>query len=225
MEKLPTILHSTIAVPLASIGTHHKAPKGRSETQFERDLWQYFPGKIHTGLLIKRPDLIQPYVPDFAYLDKDIAIDIEIDEPYTHDTRQPLHYLNCPKDAARNKFFLDHGWSIIRFSEAQIIRSPASCCKTIASTIATRTGDSSIMAPFRQVPTLKPDRRWTKDQAEHLAAQNYREQYLATTEKPDSNSALMTRNLTVQCPICGETVRWQGHYVSCSNCGYDRFVL
>lgn len=238
MEKLPTILlPSAQPQPIQPLGTHHKAPKGRSETQFERDLWRYFPGKIQVGLLIKRPDLAQPYVPDFAYVDRthQLYLDIEVDEPYTYDTQQPLHYLGCPKDQRRNQFFLDQGWGVIRFSEAQVLRFPASCCKTIAATIATLTQDNSIMTPFRQIPTLKPESRWSADEAQRLAAQGYRDSYLASSaevaepkkkrRKNKVQPGLMSTNLAFHCPACGEMVWWQGHYVQCSNCGYDRFVL
>ncbi len=225
MEKLPTILLPKVdRLPIAPVGTHHKAPRGRSESQFERDLWRYFPGKIHTGLLVKRPELNQPYVPDFAYLDREIAIDIEVDEPYTHDTRQPIHFLDCPKDRSRNQFFTDHGWIVIRFSETQVIKSPASCCKAIASTIAQISGDNTIMSAFRQVLTLKPDRRWTVEQAQELATQNYRER-LQPASEPTKNPNLMNGDLSFHCPTCGELVQWRGHYVRCANCGYDQFVL
>ncbi|BAU11692.1 unknown protein [Leptolyngbya sp. NIES-3755] len=224
MEKLPTILFPSLdRLPLPPVGTHHKAPRGRSESQFERDLWRYFPGKIHTGLLVKRPELDQPYVPDFAYLDRDMAIDIEIDEPYTIDTRQPLHFLDCPKDRSRNQFFTAHGWIVIRFSEAQVIKNPESCCKTIASTIAKISGDNTIMNAFRQIPTLKPDRRWTIEQAQHLATQNYREQLQLKAAPKQPN--IINGDLSFHCPTCGELVRWRGHYVNCANCGYDQFVL
>ncbi|HEY9639040.1 MAG TPA: hypothetical protein V6C57_01075, partial [Coleofasciculaceae cyanobacterium] len=145
------------------------------------------------------------------------------------------------KDILRNQYFLDAGWIVIRFSEQQVIASPASCCKTIASTIATLTGNSSLMAPFRQIPTLKPTKRWTAEEAAAMAAIAYREQYLPATNaispvtqpprkrrKPVPAAPaqrLITADLRFHCPECGDTVPWQGHYVCCATCGYDGFVL
>ncbi|HEY9860968.1 MAG TPA: hypothetical protein V6D16_15790, partial [Candidatus Obscuribacterales bacterium] len=96
MERFPTVLIPTVIADSASLvqvqkalqqtippaGFHIKAPKGHSETQFEHDLWRYFPGKIQTGLMVSNPKLQQPYVPDFAYIDHslNLHIDIEIDE-------------------------------------------------------------------------------------------------------------------------------------------------
>lgn len=255
MDYLPTVLTPPIPVPFPPTppcGVRYKAPKGHSETQFEHDLNRYFPGKIHTGLMMQRSGLNHPYIPDLAYLDPDhqLAIDIEVDEPYSHTTRQPLHYADCSKDAQRNQWFLEQGWLVIRFSEAQVVRSPASCCKTIASAIAGVTGNNTIMAPFRQVRSLKPEPRWTQAEAQELAAQNYREQYIASTsvetqfqpaptskprrknrQRAGSRAASQPRSLqttavTFFCPECGEgPIRWQGHYVCCSTCHYDAFVL
>ncbi len=256
MERFPTVLIPTAIADSASMaqvrqalqqtippaGVHLKAPKGHSETQFERDLWQYFPGKIQTGLMVSNPKLQQPYVPDFAYIDQslNLHIDIEIDEPYAYGTRKPIHYLDSTKDQQRNQYFLDQGWLIIRFSEEQVVRSPASCCKAVASAIATLLGDSAMLHPFRQVPTLKPQKRWTEAEAQVMAEQAYREKYLVAQpstqpatksqqrQKQTSRSSprLITANFTFYCPECGDgPIRWQGHYVSCPTCHYDEFVL
>lgn len=260
MEKLPTILipsaileatassqqhlQQVLSQTLCPLGIHHKAPKGHSETEFEHDLWRYFPGKIHTGLLVKRPDYDQPYIPDFAYIDSqlNLHIDVEIDEPYTINTRQPLHYLGCLKDQQRNQFFLEQGWVVIRFSEAQVVKSPASCCKAIAATIASITGYSAIMHSFREVSTLKPERRWTQVEAQQMAETTYREQYLAESQTQAQTiikrkrrkqhqefrkvPAVVTANFTFYCPECGDgPIRWQGHYICCPNCSYDAFAL
>jgi very-short-patch-repair endonuclease len=256
MERFPTILippaiadsvslsqvQQALQQTIPPTGVHIKAPKGHSETQFEHDLWRYFPGKIQTGLLVSNPACKQPYVPDFAYIDQslNLYIDIEIDEPYAYGTQKPIHYLGSAKDQQRNQYFLDQGWLIIRFSEEQVVRSPASCCKAIASAIATLLGDSAMLHPFRQVPTLKPQKRWTGAEAKVMAEQAYREKYLVAQipaqptmqsqrrQKQTSCSSprFMTANFTFYCPECGDgPIRWQGHYVSCPTCHYDKFVL
>lgn len=224
MERLPTILiPDQLAEQVCAIEIHHKPPKGHSESQFERDLWRYFPGKIHTGFKLKRPELNQAYIPDFAYIDPEVPlhIDIEIDEPYSFTTRQPLHYLGEPKDQQRNQFFLAQGWIVIRLSEAQVVKFPDRCCKVIASTIATLTQNNAIMAAFRQIPTLKPERRWNVDQAQKMSEQGIRESY----QKRSDNTGLISQNLVFHCPVCGESVYWKSHYVQCSNCGYDNFAV
>ncbi|EKQ71206.1 hypothetical protein OsccyDRAFT_0058 [Leptolyngbyaceae cyanobacterium JSC-12] len=253
MEKLPTILIPTaitdaIATSKDSlpwvlkqtqspVGMHYKPPKGHSEIQFEQDLWQYFPNRIHTGLMMPRPGHDQPYVPDFAYIDPilNLYIDIEVDEPYTHNTRQPLHYADSEKDQQRNQFFLEAGWIVIRFSELQVVKMPMSCCKVIASTIASITQDNTLMNPFRQVPTLKPEQRWSYEEAQHMIKTAYREQYLPAPQsdfssKPrksrksvhsaHSRSPIRITQFTFYCSVCGEgPLRWKGSYIACPTCG------
>lgn len=253
MERFPTVLlppalqsvnrdaeqrYQVLKQTVRPAAVHSRPPRGHSESQFEQDLWRYFPGKIHTGMMT-RADGATPYVPDFVYIDPDcnLHIDIEIDEPYTYDTRQPLHYLNCTKDQQRNQAFLNWGWVIIRFSEAQIVQAPASCCKTIAGLVATLTDDSHLMSAFRSVPTLKPERRWTELEAQQMAVVNSRARYLASPQpiaksrkrksQPSPRSRfVLTAHFTFYCPACGEgPIRWQGHYICCPNCRYDAFAL
>jgi very-short-patch-repair endonuclease len=241
LDALQQVLRQTVK-PTAA---HYKPPRGHSESQFEHDLWRYFPGKIQTGLLLPRPDQASPYTPDFTYFDAklNLYIDIEIDEPYTYETHQPLHYLNCPKDQQRNQRFLEWGWVVIRFSEAQVVKYPASCCKTIASVVGQITGDNSIMVSFRQVPTLKPEPCWTRTEAQQMADRRYRSSYLSRSqpqvpaeakpsksrrrkEQPPIKSPILTAKFTFYCPECGEgPIRWQGHYICCPNCQFDAFAL
>lgn len=237
-------LQSLLSQTVQPIAAHYRPPKGHSETQFEHELWRYFPGKIHTEMIMPQSEnqalkSASPYTPDFVYIEPklNLHIDIEVDEPYTYDTRQPLHYIDCPKDQIRNQCFLAWGWAVIRFSEAQVVKFPESCCKTIASVIAKITGDSSIMVSFRQVSTLKPADHWTLAEAEQMAAANYRATYLTAStptklnkrkRKPQhfKRASVITANFTFYCPECGEgPIRWRGHYISCPNCQYDAFAL
>ncbi|MFM7426296.1 MAG: DUF559 domain-containing protein [Elainella sp.] len=236
-DTLPKALSQTVP----PTGARHRPPRGHAESQFERDLWRYFPGKIHTGLLIQPDETLPPYAPDFAYIDPrlNLHIDIELDEPYSYDSGQPLHYRDCAKDQLRNQRFLDWGWVVIRFSEQQAVQFPERCCKAIASLIATLTQDSSVMVSFRQVATLKPERCWTQTEAEQMAAAQFRNSYLAQPlslarslpqarrrKPPSPRRAFTASSLTFYCPECGEgPIRWQGHYIACPNCRYDAFAL
>ncbi len=161
-------------------GNRSIAPKGKAEDKFGDCLRQYFPGKIHSGLTLNIPDYPHPYTPDFAYLDYSLKlhIDIELDEPYAYNTKEPTHYLGAWKDDNRNNFFLGKGWVVIRFSEEQVVRHPHSCCKTVAQAIAEVLGDNSVLNQFATVPNLQPMRRWTQSEAEDMAANDYRNTYL-----------------------------------------------
>ena len=140
---------------------------------------QYFPNNIYSGLTLKIPNFDHPYTPNFAYINSSLKlhIDIELDEPYAHNIKEPTHYLGAWKDNNRNDFFLDKGWLVIRFSEEQASRHPKSCCKTIASVIAQVLGDDSVLNQFVNVPNLRTMQQWTQSEAEDMAASNYRNKY------------------------------------------------
>ena len=156
------------------------AIKGKSEAKFEQYLNRYFPRQIYTDLALRIPNFERPYTADFTYIDKEIKlfIDIEIDEPYIYNTREPIHYIGYWKDQIRNNFFNNKGWIVIRFSEEQVVRYPDSCCKFIAQQIAEITGNSAITNQFAQTPDLQPQQQWTEKEAIEMANRKERDDYL-----------------------------------------------
>ena len=160
-------------------GNNSSAQRGQSEASFERHLNKYFPGKIHTGLSLSIPGYEYPYTADFAYIDATINlyIDIEIDEPYDYKSRRPTHYSQASKDEKRNNFFLRRYWVVIRFAEEQVVRWPSSCCKLVASTISEIMCER-IPSCFSDVPELQLVNQWTKEEAEEMAANSYRNKYM-----------------------------------------------
>jgi hypothetical protein len=156
------------------------ARKGKSEPKFEQHLNHYFPRQIYTHLALIIPNFKCPYTADFTYIDKEIKlfIDIEIDEPYIYNTREPIHYIGYWKDQIRNDFFNNKGWIVIRFSEEQVVRYPDSCCKFIAQQIAEITRNSAITSQFAQTPDLQPQQQWTEKEAIEMAYRKERDDYL-----------------------------------------------
>jgi hypothetical protein len=159
------------------------APVGASEREFNKVLEQYFPGRVQTQL--KFPFAINgkeyAYSIDFAIVFDEIGvcIDCEIDEPYDYKSRRPTHCIDQQADAIRNSFFIESNWIVIRFSEAQIVLHPHSCCKTIAALVSRIIGSNKFLREFENVPDLKPTPKWTKRQAKRMAKQRVRDRYLS----------------------------------------------
>jgi len=151
---------------------------GKSEKYFGKYLFSYFKDKIHTQLVVQNPNYDDGYhyTPDFAYIDDQIKlyIDIEIDEPYSGS--KPLHYLERQSQQTRDTHFRSLGWIVIRFAEEQVVRQPESCCKVIADAIATITGERPLI--FTNTPDLRQVRCWNKAEAEEMARNKYRNTYL-----------------------------------------------
>jgi hypothetical protein len=163
-------------------GNKSKATRGRSEQGFERHLKRHFGNKIFTKLEVQNPIYSDGfhYTPDFAYIDitYHLYIDIEIDEPYDLDSRQPKHFLGLETEQVRDKHFVvDRRWVVIRFSEEQVECWPESCCKTIAALLAEITADKSCLYPFANIPKLERMQRWTEHEARRKAESDYRNTY------------------------------------------------
>jgi hypothetical protein len=154
------------------------AQVGVSEEEFLRYLKQYFP-QIKQGVEFDS-GADYPYSADFIFVHSSgLSIDIEIDEPYVGNTKQPHHAIDQGKDSQRNAFFTQGNWVVIRFAEEQVVRYPRSCCKTIAQAIDYVTGDSSYLEKLRVVPDPIRVPLWTSRQAKQMAKQNYRQAYLS----------------------------------------------
>lgn len=174
----PLSPHTLLTPTLQPSKNSSAAQVGVSEGEFLRYLSQYFSG-IKQGIDFDS-GADYPYSADFVLVHRSgLSIDIEIDEPYVGNTKQPHHAIDQGKDSQRNAFFIRSNWVVIRFAEEQVVRYPRSCCKTIAQAIYYVTGDSSYLEKLRVVPDPIRVPLWTSRQAKRMAKQNYRQTYLS----------------------------------------------
>jgi hypothetical protein len=116
------------------------------------------------------------YYPDFIYSDATgLRIDIEVDEPYVWTTGEPRHCLG--QDEARNAFFLQQQWLVLRFTEEQVARYPMACCQQLADLIYHVTGQHYAPRSYRE--RLAPQPQWDWAEAKRLAAVESRKSYAA----------------------------------------------
>ena len=174
LSQLRSLLSDSV---MLSVGIGN-AQVGVSEKAFKQALQQIFPNIVQ-GLQFQNPQHNIPYAADFALIhESGLSIDIEVDEPYVGNTKQPHHCTNQGKDDSRNQFFLNGNWVVVRFSEKQVVLYPFSCCKVIASVIARVAGDYTYLNKLQGVPDLPSDPMWTTRQAKKWAKENYRKTYL-----------------------------------------------
>lgn len=116
------------------------------------------------------------YKPDIAILwkSKGIAIDVEIDEPYDIKSREPIHCTDDEKDYIRNAYFLENGWFVIRIAEEQVIKNVDGIYGYVSNIISVFAKDER----FAKDCSIDPVMRWTKEEAQKMAADGYREKYL-----------------------------------------------
>jgi very-short-patch-repair endonuclease len=153
--------------------------QGASEAFFFNNLRGYFQ-IVKQGAEFQVPWQGDNYIADFIVIHPSSAlgIEIEIDEPYSLKTKQPVHCCDDPKERQRDKFFVERDWIVIRFSERQVVEAPLSCCKLISQIIYDLTGDESYLEKLKIKPNLNKHSTWSSKTAKELAVQNFRLSYL-----------------------------------------------
>ena len=167
---------------------HDCCRKGVSEEAFFHKVQEIFPSSIFEseipieGIWGNNPDAIvkgQCYYPDIIIKSSGLYINVEIDEPYTGDTHEPIHYAGS--DDFRNQYLTSHGWEVIRFTEEQVIKYPDKCIGTIQRFISViLNGGSGVINPFDDefwIPI------WSKETAISMATADYRQTYLIHNEQ------------------------------------------
>ncbi|AVH68383.1 hypothetical protein [Nostoc sp. 'Peltigera membranacea cyanobiont' N6] len=166
---------------VASPDGNGTAKQGVSEKEFFRHLLcTFIENLICQAVEFEIPGSSRRYSADFIlyHQSSGLALDIEIDEPYTGDTGKPHHCIDVDDDKIRNRFFLERNWGVVRFAEVQVVRHPWSCCKAIAQIIARLTGDDSVFILLQRLADVPLQKQWTKREARLMAKNNYRQSYL-----------------------------------------------
>lgn len=122
----------------------------------------------------------RPFEPDISIIekgqDKNIRIDIEIDEPYAGLSRQPTHCNG--EDFMRDTYFVDRGWIVVRFSEIQVHTQEAKCLNFIAQILNNIDSNFTIPSDLLTPTNLKSEKVWDIVQAHKWEKEKYREKYL-----------------------------------------------
>lgn len=178
-SKSRECLRASLKECVALADGNSTAKQGVSEREFFRHLLCAFPENvICQAVEFEIPGYPLRYSADFILYHRlsGLALDIEIDEPYTGDTGKPHHCVD--EDRIRNRFFLERNWGVVRFAEVQVVRHPWSCCKAIAQMIARLTGDDSVFMLLERLADVPLQKQWTRREARLMAKNNYRQSYL-----------------------------------------------
>ncbi len=116
-----------------------------------------------------------PYEFDLALFIKghpDVRVDIEIDEPYTAQSKTPIHYIACGDDY-RDNVLNRHGWIVIRFTERQVKEEPLSCIAYLVQWLKRLAPSVPFPDEWNDVTPLEPVSKWSDREAQKLAARYY----------------------------------------------------
>ncbi|MCB9235801.1 MAG: DUF559 domain-containing protein [Bacteroidia bacterium] len=153
--------------------------KGASEDYFFSILKRRFPGMVYQNQIIEEFESFLAYQPDIIYNNKEtnLLIDIEIDEPYILETREPIHYINKSgkhTDEWRDSYFNAEGWFVIRFSEEQVVNNPEECCNLLEDLILRVEKNERVLSGY----AMQKINTWNFEEAENFSQIKYREGYL-----------------------------------------------
>lgn len=188
-DSLPTENYAILEFPkLGCIVWPHRTNisrpnrRGFMERDFEILLLKYISNKqieIRADVTLQFNELVHPYEPDIAIIVKNssIRIDIEIDEPYSGLSREPIHYWRCG-DKERDLNITQHGWCVFRFAEKQIKTQPIECLALIARQIRRMCPSYNVPSSLSNISAPIPIPIWSKDEALKMAEERTREQYL-----------------------------------------------
>lgn len=145
-----------------------------AEKKFARLIEKSFKIKAHLDAYLSTLGTI--WYPDILLMiyGKNIVLDIEIDEPYVWNTKQPIHY-DTSDDNLRDQMLTDNGWIVIRFTERQIKSQPVECIRFIASTIRSYLNFDTM--PDANNYSINIQNKWSYSQAQFFAKCNYRMKY------------------------------------------------
>lgn len=171
-----------------------ESKKGLSESYFldHLETWFGYPWRIIEHCQFNREN----YTPtaDFVLINDDLklAVDLEIDEPYTIKDNLPIHLVEDKKYIFRDNFFLDLGYIVIRFAEYQIVKHPDYCCLHIARVLNQfLEQDMIIRSPNIEIESLRPEdwrvKSWTKRESEIMAQNKVRDGYLKPIQEFNSS--------------------------------------
>lgn len=156
--------------------------RGYTEQAFQTKLETIFNDDFHisgNSLLAIRGET-RPYEPDISISyfgnNRNIFIDVEIDEPYGGISRSATHLKG--EDDIRDFYFTDRGWIVIRFAEIQIYNQPERCIGLIAKVLKKIAPELSLSNELIERPLPKDVKQWDLLQAQKLEKKDYREDYL-----------------------------------------------
>ncbi len=121
--------------------------------RFGMTLQKYLSGTLYQGVKIYIPSLNHDWVPALTYIDPALNVHIAIEISLDSESAA-----NLMQNDLADRFLVDSGWIMIKFSQKQILQSSAQCCKEFAKLLDRLSLDPSVLSNFESIPDLVPAR-------------------------------------------------------------------
>ncbi|NUN64914.1 hypothetical protein HCU40_09150 [Pseudanabaena biceps] len=117
-------------------------------------LQQHLVGTLYQGMKLYIPSIDYNWSPALTYIDPELNCHVAIEMSSPLDNAAILM-----RNDLAERFLVDSGWVIIKFSEEQILQNSTECCKEFAKVINRLSIDETILPKFADVPDLVPIKR------------------------------------------------------------------
>ncbi len=107
----------------------------REQTEAEKIIWHALKAKRFDGYKFRRQFLINPYIADFACVEKMIVVEIDGGQ-----------HCESLRDNARTKFLESKGWQVVRFWNNDVMGNLDGVLSTLSLTLSRRAGEGTIAA-------------------------------------------------------------------------------
>ena len=113
---------------------------------FGTNLQKYLSGTIYQGVNLSIPNINEHWTPALVYVDLDLNAHIAIEIVSPSQDRVAI------SNDLRDRFLVNSGWIIIKFSQGQIAENPADCCKEFAKLLDRLSLDTTVLPSFTNIP-------------------------------------------------------------------------
>ena len=117
-------------------------------------LQQHLSGTIYQGIKLHIPSIDFNWSPALTYIDPDLNLHMAIEISMPSENAAILMQNDLVE-----RFLIDLGWIIIKFSQEQILQSSAECCKEFAKLLDRLSLDNTVLPNFVDTPDLVPVKR------------------------------------------------------------------
>lgn len=114
-------------------------------------LQQYLTGTLYQKIKLFIPSIDYDWSPALVYIDPELNLHIAIEITVPSDNAAIIM-----RDDLAERFLVDSGWLIIKFSQEQILQSSTECCKEFAKLLDRLSFDLNVLPQFANTPNLVP---------------------------------------------------------------------
>jgi hypothetical protein len=113
---------------------------------FGTNLQKYLSGTIYQAVNLSIPNINEHWTPALVYVDLELKAHIAIEIVSSSQNGVAI------SNDLRDRFLMNAGWIIIKFSQGQIAEDPAACCKEFAKLLDRLSLDTTVLPSFANIP-------------------------------------------------------------------------